>query len=62
MRLVWKKGVRFLLAVTTKTKEDEFRDELEVCNDYSPPLKTSKLICVHKNSWFLEFCSGQWNM
>ncbi|CAN6814204.1 unnamed protein product [Brassica oleracea] len=39
----------FSLAVMMKTNQDA----LEVCTDSSPPLKTSRLICVQKNSLFL---------
>ncbi|KAG5404313.1 hypothetical protein IGI04_010432, partial [Brassica rapa subsp. trilocularis] len=53
------KEVRFPLAVMMKTKEDGFRDALEVCSDSSPPSKTSGLICVQKDSLFLEFWLGQ---
>ncbi|KAH0932721.1 LOW QUALITY PROTEIN: hypothetical protein HID58_009838, partial [Brassica napus] len=42
------KEVRFPLAVMMKTKR-------WVCSDSSPPLKTSGLICVQKDSLFLEF-------
>lgn len=43
------KGVRLPLAVMLRTKEDGFRDALEVCSDSSPPLKTSRLSCCVQN-------------
>ncbi|CAD5320498.1 unnamed protein product [Arabidopsis thaliana] len=44
------KGVRFPLPVMLKTNEAGFRDTLEVCCDSSPPLKTSRLVTVQKDS------------